>query len=72
MLVNGKRVALTGRVSMDAISVDLTDLEPVQVGDPVELWGQNLSVNELASIAGTIGYELLAGLTGRVPAFYEA
>ena len=72
VLVNSKRVALTGRVSMDAISVDLTDLETVEVGDPVELWGQNLCVNELASIAGTIGYELLAGLTGRVPTFYEA
>jgi len=69
VLVNGKRVALTGRVSMDAISVDLTDLETVEIGDPVELWGQNLSVNEVASFAGTIGYELLAGLTGRVPTF---
>jgi len=42
------------------------------VGDPVELWGQNLSVNEVATIAGTIGYEILAGLTGRVPTFYDA
>ncbi|MDH3903829.1 MAG: alanine racemase [Xanthomonadales bacterium] len=67
VLVNGERVPLTGRVSMDAISVDLTDLEKVEVGDPVELWGQNLSVNEVASFAGTIGYEILAGLTGRVP-----
>ena len=67
VLVNGQRVPLTGRVSMDAISVDLTDLDKVEVGDPVELWGQNLSVNEVASFAGTIGYEILAGLTGRVP-----
>jgi len=67
VLVNGQRVPLTGRVSMDAISVDLTDLETVDVGDPVELWGQNLCVNQVASIAGTIGYEILAGLTGRVP-----
>ena len=72
VLVNGKRVALTGRVSMDAISVDLTDLEKVEVGDPVELWGQNLSVNEVASSAATIGYEILAGLTGRVPTFYHS
>jgi alanine racemase len=70
VLVNGQRVPLTGRVSMDAISVDLTDLGKVDVGDPVELWGQNLSVNELASMAGTIGYEILAGLTGRVPVCY--
>lgn len=71
VLVNGQRVPLTGRVSMDAISVDLTDLENVQVGDPVELWGQNLLVNEVASAAGTIGYEILAGLTGRVPLVYQ-
>lgn len=71
VLVNGQRVPLTGRVSMDAISVDLTDLEGVEVGDPVELWGQKLCVNELAKNAGTIGYEILAGLTGRVPLDYQ-
>jgi len=69
--INGRRVPLTGRVSMDSISVDLTDLDKVKVGDPVELWGQNLSVNELAASAGTIGYELLAGLTGRVPLVFQ-
>jgi len=64
-------VPLTGRVSMDAISVDLTDLEKAETGDPVELWGPGLSVNEVASAAGTIGYEILAGLTGRVPLLYQ-
>ena len=71
VLVNGQRVGLTGTVSMDAISVDLTDLDKVKVGDPVELWGKNLNVNELAKAAGTIGYEILAGLTGRVPLIYQ-
>jgi alanine racemase len=71
VLVNGRRVALTGRVSMDAISVDLTGLDDVSVGDPVELWGRNLSVNEIAAKAGTIGYEILAGLTGRVPVIHQ-
>jgi len=71
VLVNDKRVALVGRVSMDAISVDLTDLETADVGDPVELWGQKLSVNEIAAVSGTIGYEILAGLTGRVPTFHQ-
>jgi alanine racemase len=70
VLVNGQRVPLVGRVSMDAISVDLSGLENVKVGDPVELWGENITVNELASAAGTIGYEILAGLTGRVPLQY--
>ena len=71
VLVNDRRVKLVGRVSMDAITVDLTELETAEVGDPVELWGQGLSVNELAAISGTIGYEILAGLTGRVPTFHE-
>ena len=70
VLVNGARVPLVGRVSMDMISVDLTDLHAAEIGDFVELWGQNLSVNEVASSAGTIGYELLAGLTGRLPRVY--
>ena len=72
VLVNGQRVPLAGRVSMDAITVDLTEIEKAQVGDPVELWGQELSVNEVAAAAGTIGYEILAGLTGRVPVTYQA
>jgi len=72
VLVNGQRVPLVGRVSMDAITVDLSDLEKAEVGDPVELWGQDLSVNEVASAAGTIGYEILAGLTGRAPLVYQA
>lgn len=72
VLVNGQRVPLAGRVSMDAISVDLTDIENVKAGDLAELWGQNLSVNEVASFAGTIGYEILAGLTGRVPLLHSS
>jgi len=70
VLVNGQRVPLAGRVSMDAITVDLTGLEKAEVGDPVELWGRELRVNEVASAAGTIGYEILAGLTGRVRISY--
>jgi alanine racemase len=70
VLVNGRRVPLVGRVSMDAIGVDLSGLENVKVGDPVELWGENITLNELAAAAGTIGYEILAGLTGRVPLHY--
>lgn len=71
VLVNGQRVPLVGRVSMDMISVDLTALDKVEIGAPVELWGPGLSVNEVAACAGTIGYEILAGLTGRVPLTYR-
>jgi len=71
VLVNGGRVPLVGRVSMDSITVDLTDLEKAEIGNPVELWGKHLSVNEVASAAGTIGYEILAGLSGRVPLVFS-
>lgn len=71
VLVRGKRVPLVGTVSMDMITVDLTGHEEVRVGDPVEVWGKNLPVNEVAHHAGTIGYELLAGMTARLPRVYE-
>lgn len=65
--VGNQRVPLVGTVSMDMITIDLSDVPGAAVGDTVELWGEHVSVNEVASRAGTIGYELLAGLTGRVP-----
>lgn len=67
VMVNGRRVPLTGRVSMDMIAVDVTDLPAVAVGDRAELWGPNLPVEELAAAAGTIPYELLCGVSQRVP-----
>jgi alanine racemase len=70
VLVNGKRVALAGTVSMDMITVDLSGHDDVKVGDPVELWGKNLCVNEIAACAGTIGYEILAGMTSRISRIY--
>ncbi|MFW8566897.1 alanine racemase [Orrella sp. 11846] len=60
--------SLIGRVSMDMLTVDITHLPNVQRGDPVILWGQDgPSVDEVAKLSGTIGYELLAGVTARVP-----
>ncbi len=67
VLVNGQRAPLVGRVSMDMLTVDVTDLPGVQLNDPVILWGPELPVNEVAAAAGTIGYELLTRMTGRVP-----
>jgi alanine racemase len=70
VLVNGQRTDLVGTVSMDMITVDLTDVDDVDPDSSVELWGADLPVNEVASCAGTIGYELLTGLTGRLPISY--
>ncbi|MDG1065548.1 MAG: alanine racemase [Luminiphilus sp.] len=69
--LQSQRFPLAGRVSMDMITVDVTDFQACQIGTPVELWGKHLSVNEVAKHAGTIGYELLTRLTGRVPVIYH-
>ncbi len=67
VLVNGQRTRLVGRVSMDKIAVDVTDLPLARVGSPVELWGAQLAVDEVANAAGTIGYEPLTAVSARVP-----
>jgi alanine racemase len=53
-------------VSMDMITVDVTDLPPVAVGDRVVLWGSDVPVEELARHAGTIAWDLLCGVSQRV------
>jgi alanine racemase len=65
--IGGRRVPLAGRVSMDMITVDLTDAPQVAAGDEAELWGAQVPVDEVAAAAGTIGYELLCALAPRVP-----
>ena len=67
VLVNGRRVPLVGRVAMDMIAVDVTELPEVEVGTRCVLWGRGLEVTEVAERAGTIGYELLCGVRARVP-----
>lgn len=66
VLVNGERAPLAGRVSMDMIAIDVTDLPPVKTGDPVVLWGEGLPAEEVAPHAETISYELLCGVSQRV------
>jgi alanine racemase len=66
VLVNGQRVPLIGRVSMDMITVDLHSQPHARPGDPVTLWGADLPVEEIAKHADTIPYTLLCGITQRV------
>ena len=62
--INGQAVALVGRVSMDMIAIDITGLN-VEIGQPVELWGKQRLVDDVAAANGTIGYELLCRLSQR-------
>lgn len=69
--VCGRPTRIIGRVSMDMLTVDLSEIERAGPGDPVELWGQQIPANEVASACGTIAYELFTKLTRRVPLVYE-
>jgi alanine racemase len=71
VLVNGRRVPLAGRVSMDMICVDLKSQPRAQVGDEVVLWGDGLPIDEVAAMAGTISYELFCGVGRRVQFDYR-
>jgi alanine racemase len=66
ILVDGVRTGLAGRVSMDMITVDLSNVPGAHVGSKVELWGSALPIDEVANAAGTIGYELMCALAPRV------
>lgn len=62
----GALCPVVGRISMDLITVDVTDApEPVEIGDKVEIFGQRARIEDAAAAAGTIGYELLTGLGAR-------
>jgi alanine racemase len=67
--VAGTLRPIVGRVSMDVCAVDITGLE-IAVGDRVELYGANRMLDEAATAAGTIAYELLTSITARVPRVY--
>jgi alanine racemase len=66
VLINGVRVPVIGRVSMDLMTLDLRALPSAKVGDEVILWGPDLPVEEIAQHAETISYELTCSITRRV------
>jgi alanine racemase len=65
--VDGKLTQTLGRVSMDMLFADITDIPQVNIGSPVELWGNQVPVDTVAEAAGTVGYELLCAIAPRVP-----
>ncbi len=67
VLVCGRKVRIAGRVSMDMLTVDLSDAPEATVGSPVVLWGEGLPVDDVATAAATVGYELLCAVAPRVP-----
>ncbi len=74
VLVQGKRVPVIGRVCMDMCMIDLTGMKGIDVGEEVVLVGkqgqETISVNEVAEWARTISYEIVCGISARVPRIY--
>lgn len=66
VLVHGRECPVIGRVSMDMLEIDLTGAPDAVVGDTVTLWGEGLPVERIAEAAGTISYELLTRVAGRL------
>lgn len=66
IVVGGRRTGTVGRVSMDMLACDLTDLPEAGVDSPVVLWGEGLPADEVAAAAGTISYEMFCALARRV------
>lgn len=74
VLIHGQRCPILGRICMDQLMVDVTALEDVKIGDLVTLigkdGGEEITADELASREGTINYEVVCGLSKRVPRVY--
>lgn len=75
VLVHGKRCPIVGRVCMDQLMLDVTKVDGVRAGDIVTLIGKNgeecITADELAGLYGTIGYEVVCGISKRVPRIYK-
>jgi alanine racemase len=75
VLVLGRRSKIVGRVSMDLVTIDVTDIDGVSVGDEVVLLGrqgdEEISAEEIAGRLGTISYEVLCSVGARVPRIYR-
>jgi alanine racemase len=69
--VDGHHSGTVGRVSMDMLAVDLTNIPSAGIGSQVELWGENVPLEQIAASAGTVPYELMCGVTLRVPKIYH-
>lgn len=72
VLVDGQRARLVGRVSMDMLAVDVTALANIFPDARVVLWGPELPAEEIAGHAGTIAYELVCGVSQRVPYEFQS
>ena len=67
VILGGKRVPIVGKICMDQFMVDVSNIDNVEIGQEVLLFGPELHVDEIAKKSGTINYEIICGVSPRVP-----
>ena len=71
VMICGKRAKILGRVCMDQIIVDITDIPEAKVGTEVTVFGKGeITADDVAALCGTIGYEMICAVSPRVPRVY--
>jgi alanine racemase len=70
VLINNQLAPIIGNISMDTCMIDITDIQSVDEGDEVVIFGENPSINDIAKIQGTIPYEVLTSVSRRVKRVY--
>ena len=70
VVIKGKKAPFVGNICMDICMVDVTDIDGVEEGDSVEIFGTKHTINDLAEVVGTIPYEILTSVSNRVKRIY--
>jgi alanine racemase len=70
VMIAGTRTQTLGRVSMDMLAIDLTSIPSAQLGDLATLWGEDVSLDEVAAHTGILSYNLTCSISARVPLVY--
>lgn len=66
VFIKGKRAKIIGNICMDMTMIDVSEIDDIQIGDEVEIFGKNINVAEVATQANTITYEILTSISERV------
>lgn len=71
VLIDGKKVPVIGKICMDSFMADVTELNNPQIGDDVWIWdNENITLEEVANMCGTINYEIMSTISNRVPRIF--
>lgn len=72
VFVNGRKVPIIGSICMDGFMADVTDIENISVGDDVYIWdNENITLEEVSELAGTMNYEMMCTISNRVPRVFN-